>query len=119
MKFVRHSGLLLAVALLAGCATAPKPLYSWDNYQSTIYQYYQLGETGPEQQIATLKASIEKSRSKGLPVPPGLHAHLGMLYSNTGQMDLAMAEFEAEKAQYPESATFMDFLTHKNKGAIK
>lgn len=42
MKFVRHSGLLLAVALLAGCATAPKPLYNWDNYQSTIYQYYQL-----------------------------------------------------------------------------
>lgn len=119
MNFVRNSGLLLAFAVLCGCTTAPKPLYNWDNYQSTVYQYYQLGETGPEQQITALKASIEKSRAKSLQVPPGLHAHLGMLYSNMGQMDLAMAEFKAEKALYPESGTFMDFLTRKDKGATK
>lgn len=30
-----------------------------------------------------------------------------------------MAEFNAEKSLYPESATFMDFLTRKDKGATK
>lgn len=54
-----------------------------------------------------------------MPVPPGLHAHLGMLYGNTGHTDLAMAEFNTEKAAFPESAPFMDFLMSKDKGAFK
>lgn len=68
MKLLKKISLLLAVAVLAGCATAPKPIYNWDNYQSTIYEYYKSNET-PEQQIAALKENIEKSQAKGLPVP--------------------------------------------------
>ncbi len=118
MKLLKKISLLLAVAVLAGCVTAPKPIYNWDNYQSTIYEYYKSNET-PEQQIAALKENIEKSQVKGLPVPPGLHAHLGMLYANTGHPELAMAEFNTEKATFPESAPFMDFLMSKDKGAFK
>jgi len=36
-----------------------------------------------------------------------------MLYSNTGNRELAMAEFNAEKTQYPESAAYINFLTTK------
>lgn len=54
MKLLKKISLLLAVTVLAGCATAPKPIYNWDNYQSTIYEYYKSNET-PEQQIAALK----------------------------------------------------------------
>ncbi|AJJ45415.1 putative lipoprotein [Yersinia pestis] len=68
MKLLKKISLLLAVAVLAGCVTAPKPIYNWDNYQSTIYEYYKSNET-PEQQIAALKENIEKSQAKGLPVP--------------------------------------------------
>lgn len=119
MKLMYKAGSLLAIFLLVGCAQAPKPIYYWGGYQNVIYQYYQLDTVGPEQQIANLKEIIEKSQATNLPVPPGLHAHLGMLYSNTGHPELARAEFETEKAQFPESAIFMNFLMNKSKGDKK
>ncbi|MBK5144496.1 DUF4810 domain-containing protein [Budviciaceae bacterium BWR-B9] len=118
MKLGYKAGLLLVAAVLGGCMNAPKPIYSWDNYQDTVYEYYKL-ETGPEEQIAALKVAIEKAKAKDLPVPPGLHAHLGLLYSNTGHPELAGSEFEAEKVLFPESAPFMEFLQKKLKGGKK
>lgn len=115
----KFGGVLLAATLLGGCATPQKPLYNWDGYQTTVYQYYQQGSSSPEQQIAALTESIEKSKAKGQTVPPGLHAHLGMLYVKTGRTDLAMSEFSTEKSLFPESAPFMDFLMSKDKGSFK
>ncbi|MHA7846443.1 DUF4810 domain-containing protein [Serratia sp. D1N4] len=112
-------GVLLAATLLGGCATPEKPLYNWDGYQKTVYQYYQQDASSPEEQIASLKEILEKSRAKGQAVPPGLHAHLGMLYVKTGRTELAMAEFSTEKSLFPESAPFMDFLMSKDKGSFK
>lgn len=111
-------GLILSALLLTGCATGPKPLYNWDSYQPVVYQYYQQSESDPQAQIDALKKSIELSRAKDLAVPPGLHAHLGMLYVETGALDLAMAEFNEEKILFPESTAFMDRLM-KNKGMQK
>ncbi len=110
--------LVTGVALLNGCANEPKPLYNWDGYQTTVYQYYQQTESSPQDQIEELKKNIEMSKAKSLATPPGLHAHLGLLYSTIGSIDLAMKEFSTEKALYPESAAYMDFLM-KNKGKIK
>lgn len=109
---------IFAIIALSGCSTAPKPLYNWDGYQKTVYQYYQQTETSPQQQIEVLKKNIELNKTQGTAVPPGLHAHLGLLYSSTGAIDLAMAEFNTEKALFPESANYMDFLM-KNKGIKK
>src|SRR5471030_2801222 len=72
-------GLITLALLLAGCASHPKTVYNWDQYQTTVYQYYQSDKVGPEQQIASLKESIEKSRATNKLVPPGLHAQLGLL----------------------------------------
>lgn len=52
------AGVLCTAALLAGCA-APKTLYNWDGYQTSIYQYYQQDGLSPEQQIMTLKEIVE------------------------------------------------------------
>nr|WP_196238497.1 DUF4810 domain-containing protein [Enterobacillus tribolii] len=119
MKSLRNASLLLAAALLGGCVNTPKPMYNWDSYQESVYQYYKVGDTDTERQITALKESIEKSRAKNLLVPPGLHAHLAMLYINTGRPELAMAEFNAEKTAFPESAGFIDFLTSKDKEKFK
>ena len=43
-------------------------------------------------------------------MPPGWHAHLGYLYFELGKSDQARQEFETEKANFPESAVFMDRL---------
>ncbi|WP_435951795.1 DUF4810 domain-containing protein [Dryocola sp. BD626] len=104
--------------LLVGCKTAPKPIYQWDGYQDTLYQYYK-NDTSPAEQIASLQKLVEKSRATSQPVPPGVHAQLGLLYSNTGQMDSAMAEFNTEKKLFPESTVYIDFLTKKDKGSLK
>lgn len=114
-------GISLGVAalVLAGCSSkAPKPVYQWDGYQDTIYQYYQK-DTSPQEQIAALQKLVEKSRAGSLPVPPGVHAQLGLLFSNTGKIDSAIAEFNTEKKLFPESAAYIDFLTSKDKGSLK
>lgn len=116
---LRHLILLLAVVTMTGCAAESHRLYHWDKYQSTLYQYYQQDTTSPEDQIASLKESIEKSRAKNKPVPPGLHAHLGLLYAKTGHGPEAVQEFEQEKVLFPEAAPFMDFLLNKEKGTTK
>lgn len=41
MKMITLGGLLMAAALLAGCAPkTPKTLYYWGDYQQQIYSYY-------------------------------------------------------------------------------
>lgn len=111
--------ILGAAVLLVGCSPAPQHIYHWDNYQPTVYQYYQGGKTSPDEQIAALKKCLEKIRATAGKTPPGLHAHLGLLYANTGRTDLALHQFNQEKTLFPESAPYMDFLLSKNKGEAK
>lgn len=113
---VKKAGICLAVScagLLVGCA-APKPLYQWEGYQAQVYNYLRpQGSNGPEAQIAALEQGFQKIRSKGGTPPPGYHAHLGMLYFQVGKDDQGVQELRTEKALFPESASYMDFLLAK------
>lgn len=108
---------LAACVALTGCATAPKTLYQWDGYQPQVYQYLK-GES-PEQQIAEMEKALALISAKGNSVPPGFHAHLGMLYSITGKSDQVATQFEDEKKLFPESSAYMDFLLGKLKKGEK
>lgn len=99
--------------LLGGCKTT-EPLYYYGAYQETVYSYFKGSEVGVSQQIEILEGVIEQARGKGKPVAPGVHAHLGMLYFETGNAGLGRASFEQEKALFPESATYLDFLLNKD-----
>ncbi|AIR88758.1 DUF4810 domain-containing protein [Pseudomonas cremoricolorata] len=101
------AGLLLGSLLLAGCNT-PKPLYQWESYQPQVYQYFN-GQSKEEQAIA-LERDLEKIKAKNGAVPPGYHAQLGLLYSELGRDDQMVQQFNTEKALFPESAAYMDFL---------
>lgn len=117
---MKKGSLTLALALsavLTGCATAPKTLYQWDGYQPQVYQYLK-GES-PVQQIAEMEKSLALISAKGNSVPPGFHAHLGMLYSIAGKSDQVATQFEDEKKLFPESAAYMDFLLGKLKKGEK
>jgi hypothetical protein len=99
--------------LLAGCQT-PRPLYYWGHYESLIYQgYTKPGKATPELQVEKLQEDIQKAAAANLSVHPGLHAHLGYLYFQMGNLDLARKEFEAEKTLFPEAAPFMDRMLKK------
>lgn len=101
---------LLSAALLTGCAGNQTPqLYHWEAYQPQVYEHFK-HETGPQEQIAALEASLQKARAADRSPPPGFHAHLGMLYAEVGKADQVRQQFETEKALFPESAAYMDFL---------
>jgi hypothetical protein len=102
-----------AAVFLSGCASKPQTLYQWESYQPQVYQHFK-GES-PDQQIAAMEKDLQVISAKGGKVPPGYHAHLGYLYSMTGKGDQMVAQFEAEKKLFPESAPYMDFLLNKAK----
>ena len=103
------AGLCL-LTTLAGCA-GPKQLYSWNSYQPQVYAHLKNdGKSSAEEQIIELEKGIQQAAAKGTQVPPGYHAHLGLLYLNTGRTDQALAAWNQEKALFPESTKYIDFL---------
>ncbi|AZC31969.1 putative lipoprotein [Pseudomonas chlororaphis subsp. piscium] len=107
---------LLGSVLLAGCS-GPKTLYQWETYQTQTYEYFK-GEEAQEAQIEALERDLQKIKSTGKAVPPGYHAHLGMLYAGLGKDDQMVQQFNTEKALFPESTPYMDFLLkNAKKGA--
>lgn len=107
--------LLLAALALSACAGRTPPLYYWNTYPNTVYQGMQQKKS-PDEQIGLLERYLEQAKAKNMAVAPGVYAQLGMLYVETGRGDLAQKAFNEEKARFPESANFMDFLL-KNKSA--
>lgn len=106
--FTRVLALLGTTLLLGGCVTAPKPLYQWGNYPSQVHRHFK-GES-PQAQIDALELQLKNTEGDGAATPPGLHAHLGMLYSKVGRDDQMVEQFELEKARFPESAPYLDRL---------
>ena len=106
--------ILAFAASVLGCASKPPTMYYWGSYQGQVYEY--LKGDGTSHDVDALEADIEKARAEGKPLPPGYRAHLGLLYGNAGRVDDMKQQLELERASFPESATFMDFiLTNFNK----
>jgi hypothetical protein len=107
MKPAWISGLL-AMVLLTGCTT---DLYYWGRYEDVIHYAYAHSDDWDSSGLIRL---MEEDRARSLeaekPLPPGWHAHLGLLYYTDGQPDSALQEFQTEKRQFPESGLFMDRL---------
>ncbi|NIE97265.1 DUF4810 domain-containing protein [Acinetobacter sp. Tr-809] len=99
---------------LVGCAAGPQPLYSWGSYTQQTYLMYNAPEKAmPNAQITKLEAEIEKAKGKNLVVPPGLYAHLGLLYLQENNAQKATEYFQLERQVYPESTVLMDRLLQK------
>jgi len=95
--------------LLLGCSTPT--LYSWGHYEERVYASYLAPNTvSPETQVVELEQEYQKARAENKRMPPGFHAHLGYMYFQLGKLDQARRELETEKAEFPESAVFVDRL---------
>jgi hypothetical protein len=104
------AGVLVLSVVLSGCASTPPTLYQWQGYQSNVDTYFRGDTLSPEAQAQLMEADLQKIQVSGGAVPPGFHAHLGLLYGKQGKLDQFAQEMQTEKKQYPESETFMDFL---------
>lgn len=125
MRFKTLANFALASAaalLLSGCADdSPRQLYYWDGaYTSSVYEYLtQEGDAGA--QIAALEESLQKAYQRAAKAPPGLHAHLGLLYLSQGNGAKFKAYVEKEAELYPESRDYAMFLLNQNnktRGAV-
>jgi len=86
-------------------------MYAWGKYEDLIYAAYSNpGNMPPERQVEALEQDFQQARATNQRLPPGWHAHLGFLYSELGKPDQARQELQTEKAEFPESAVFVDRL---------
>ena len=110
-KYMAWPMMALALSgsvLLAGCSTQ-KTLYQWEDYQPQVYEYFK-GEEPKEAQAEALERDLQKINAKGNTPPPGYHAHLGLSYLSMGKDDQMVQQLRTEKALFPESGPYMDFL---------
>ncbi|WP_342066286.1 DUF4810 domain-containing protein [Achromobacter kerstersii] len=109
-----RAGRGLAIAAVAGllsaCVQQPKPMYSWQAYQPSVYAYLKDDGADSAVQAQALEKNIETARAANVELPPGFRAHLGMLYLKMGDGDKGVEQIQSEKVAFPESAPFMDFL---------
>jgi len=113
-KLLLASSMLLA---LSACKTTTEPLYYHGEYNKAVYTYLKGDTTTPQEQIAALQTIIQDAAAKGKKVAPGIHAHLGLLYFDSGSPAEGEQQFEQEKTLFPESAQYLDFLLKSKKGA--
>jgi len=110
---VRLVGLMAVIiggSSLLGCAEAPKRLYHWDGFQAQLYQHFKGDESSPDEHLRILHEQSQRARASGGALPPGFRAHVAMIYLRLGRDTEATLELEAEKANFPESTQYMDFL---------
>ena len=108
---LRVAALALLCASLVGCASKPTTLYQWQGYQSNVDAYFRGGDKlSPDAQVQSMEEDLKKIQASGGAVPPGYYAHMGLLYGQQGRLDQFAEKVQAEKKQYPESESFMDFL---------
>ncbi len=110
--FTRWAATASLLALV-GCANAPKPLYQWDAYPRLQYNTLLREGASPAEQIRALEAQAEKARASNAALPPGLRAHLGMLYLGAGNPQRAQELWTAEKQAFPESSPYMNRLLER------
>lgn len=107
---IRVLGVLLLSAVMTGCATKPAAMYQWERYQSNVDAHFRANKLSPDAQAQLMEADLQKIKAGGGVIPPGYQAHLGLLYGQQGRLDQFAQQMQAEKKQFPESETFMDFL---------
>lgn len=121
VKVISLSTAVVGVLLMSGCASQPKPLYSYSDYSQCYYDSKK--ELTKDSALAlqeSIKRAIEdKENCRSGRVAPGMYANLGYIYLKEGKTKEAISSFEKEKAIYPESAHFMDRMIKKIKTSEK
>lgn len=110
MKVVAMSFCLAAVVMFSGCAHKAPSKYEWGNYEQSMYDYYK-NPSDPAALMASIEGTVKSAEATHRKVPPGMYAEYGYLLMLQGKPQEAVANFEKEKRNWPESAGFMDRMT--------
>ncbi|MCK9206697.1 MAG: DUF4810 domain-containing protein [Salinivirgaceae bacterium] len=100
--------LSLVFLFFASCTTQ-KPLYNWDKYEITSYNYLKNNdEKSAQELIVTYQKIIEKQNGTRKVVPPGIYADYGFLLLQANKTEEGKAMLLKEISLYPESKIFID-----------
>lgn len=111
---------IMTGSILSGCATGPSDQYYWGGYEGLINDMYvNAGKATPQVQIEKITQDIQKAENAGKPVPPGVYAHLGFMYSLEGNNVSATAAFNEEKALYKDSEVLINGMLERAKKATQ
>lgn len=116
MISLRKSVGLISLLALSACTQTPKQMYNWDSYEQQAYNHMRSDGSTYQEEILVLEENVQKAKSRDQALPPGFHAHLGMLYLKDSQDDRAIAEFEQEATRFPEFQQYMTFLLNMLSG---
>jgi hypothetical protein len=106
--------ICITVMLFSGCASNDTQYY-WGEYENLVYKtHHTPAEVPPSFQIELLQTDIEKAEAAGKPIPPGVYAHLGLMYAANGNKELALVSLTKEKELFPESTRFIDGLIKRS-----
>lgn len=104
--------VVATLVALTGCQTVTPAGYYWGDYSKTLYAHTKApSDETLAQHTAELERIIEVSKNRNLRVPPGIHTELGYIRARGGDNALAMAHYQSEMQQYPESRLFLERLT--------
>ena len=106
---MRRLCLLALAAALGGCATRPASLYQWGGYDELLYQSYKNPEKVESLRVG-LEALLARAEQQNQKAPPGMYAELGTLYLELGDSKRAVANYDLERRNWPESQALMDAL---------
>jgi len=107
MRIASIMAAALSVAFLSGCVAPGK--YNWGNYDGSLYGYYK-DPTRLEMHVAEMENIIGASEQTHTKVAPGIHAEYGYFLMQSGKSSLAVAQFEKEKTNWPESTQLMSSM---------
>src|SRR5208337_1709468 len=100
--------LFFAIFVVTGCATHNQPLYSWDKYPTTLYQYKKAPtDENLQKHKDCLDTIMKESADKNLRVPPGVYCEYGFILLKQGKKDEAEKYFDLEAKTYPEAVVFV------------
>ena len=100
-----------AVGLMFMGCRGNQSRYVWGGFEPCVFSVTSgiggEGNEDVESLIQLAEVDIERASASEKLIPPGLHAHLGLLYGLRGDLLLAKGAFEAEMELYPESRVFL------------
>lgn len=101
--------VLFLLIFLSACKTT-EPTYFYGGYQKVVYSYFKGDEVSLAEQINALEQIIQLAKAESKSVAPGLHAHLGMLYFESGDANQGLTHLKKEQELFPESQQYIEFL---------
>ena len=107
-----------AVALLAGCSSAPKSRYAWNDYNNHMFDY-QSQKISAEEMLNDLLEAQTEAEKRGVKLAPGLYAEIGTMYIRLNKPAEAPKYYRMEAETWPESAAFMNTVADAVEKSLK